>query len=391
LLKYMSWIIVMGSAIAACGGGGGGPISPADAGGSGDGSAPGRDAGVDPGLDAGVPDAGPPDAGDTAPAPLTQGTSTVAGRAFPGYVDGARDAARFADPVNVLYRAGKLYVADFDNNKIRVIDTATFATTTLIDQPGFQRPFALAFAADGTLYISTDNDPSGAHSATSGSIWRVAPAATTATVVLAAIGRPRGLAVVPDGRLAATDYMHQVIWLIDVAVTPATKVLLAGAIDQTGMVDATGGDARFTAPYGVAACDDGTLIVADFDNHRIRQVTLAGVVTTLAGTGVPGFADGALGQAQFDRPQGVARAASGDLFITDINNYRVRRISGTAVQTVAGDGTPGFLDADDPLASQLFGLEGVSVVGDGSMLYVADGSRGEPVPYNRIRQVARHW
>lgn len=389
MLKHMSWIVVMGAALAACGGGGGGdPASPGDAGGGrSDGGTPGgSDAGI---PDAGLPDAGPPDAGDTAPPPLTQGTSTVAGRAYPGYVDGERDAARFANPVNVAYRAGKLYVADFDNGKIRVIDTATYQTTTLIAQPGFQRPFGMAFAPDGTLYVSTDNDPGGGHSLMSGTIWRIAPGATTAAVVVASIGRPRGLAVLPGGALAAADYVHHVIELID--PVSCTVAQLAGAWDQAGMVDATGPDARFTSPYGIAARSDGALVVADFDNHRIRLVAPAGAVTTLAGTGTPGFADGAPGAAMFHRPQAVAIAEGGDIYVTDIENYRIRRITAAAVQTVAGDGTAGFLDADDPLASRIYGLEGLTVVGNGAMLYVADGSRGTDLPYNRVRQVARHW
>jgi YVTN family beta-propeller protein len=340
------------------------------------------------GQDAGV-DAGMPDAGDSAPPLFTQGTSTLAGRALPGYVDGARDVARFADPVNVAYRDGHVYVADFDNNKIRVIDTVTYQTTTLIDQVGFQRPFGLAFAADGTLYISTDDDPSGAHSLMSGSIWQVSPGGHTAVVLAGSIGRPRGLAVLTDGRIAATDYTHHVIELLAAntgAVTP-----LAGAWDQPGFVDDTGTDARFSSPYGVAVRDDGVLVVADHDNHKIRLVTVAGVATTLAGGSAPGFQDGAIATAAFNQPQGVAIAANGDIFVAEPGNNRIRRITSSSVETVAGDGTAGYLDHDDPLVSQLYGLEGLAVVSDGSMLYVADGGRGEAVPYNRIRQVAKHW
>jgi YVTN family beta-propeller protein len=359
-------------------------------GGDGAGNDAGRDAGVDAGAhDAGGQDAGPIDANDGAPPPFTAGTSTLAGRALPGYLDGSRDVARFANPVSVAYRDGRVYVADFDNNKIRVIDAATHETSTLIDQVGFARPFGLAFAGDGTLYISTDNDPDGGHSPTSGSIWRVAPGGQTAVLVARAIGRPRGLVVLPDGRLAATDYVHHVVELISPSTGGVT--LLAGAWDQAGLVDASGSDARFSAPYGLAVRGDGALVIADFDNHEIRVVTLDGAATTLAGAGTPGFHDGAIGSAMFSRPQGVAIAANGDIFVTELGNNRIRRISGTTVQTVAGDGIAGFLDHADPLASQLFGLEGLAVIPDGSMLYVADGGRGEQVPYNRIRQVARHW
>jgi DNA-binding beta-propeller fold protein YncE len=208
-------------------------------------------------------------------------------------------------------------------------------------------------------------------------------------VVARAIGRPRGLAVLPDGKLAASDYDHHVIEIVD----PATGGVapLAGAWDSPGMVDGAAMDARFSVPYGIAVRDDGAIVVADFGNHRIRVVTRAGVTTTLAGTGVAGFADGDLDTAMFDRPQGIAIAANGDVYVADSDNFRVRRITGTTVQTIAGDGAAGYRDGDDPLTAELYGLEGLAVVPDGSMVYVADGSRGTALPYNRVRQIAKCW
>jgi YVTN family beta-propeller protein len=355
----------------------GGDASPLDAG--------GRDAGAG---DGGGRDASDPNIDDGPPPPFTAGTSTLAGRALPGYVDGTREQTRFADPVNVAYRDGQVYVADFDNNRIRVIDAATHETTTLIEQSGFERPFGLAFAPDGTLFVSTDNDPDGGHSLSSGSIWRVAAGGRSATLVARAIGRPRGLVVLPDGRLATADYIHHVIELIAPATGGVT--LLAGAWDQPGFADGDAASGRFSAPYGLAVRSDGTLVVADYDNHRIRLVTLDGTSSTLAG-GAPGFHDGALAGALFRNPQGIAIAGNGDLFVSELGNNRIRRIAGGSVATIAGNGIAGYLDHDDPLASQLYGLEGLAVVPDGSMLYVADGGRGEQLPFNRIRQVARHW
>jgi DNA-binding beta-propeller fold protein YncE len=155
--------------------------------------------------------------------------------------------------------------------------------------------------------------------------------------------------------------------------------------------DDTGSVARFMSPYGIAARSDGALVVADFDNHRIRVVTLDGATTTLAGAAGPGWTDGGLDAAQFRRPQAIAIAASGDIFVSDTDNFRIRWLTGNAVQTIAGNGTAGYLDNDDPLASELYGMEGLAVVPDGSMLYIADGSRGEDVPHNRVRQIARRW
>lgn len=104
-----------------------------------------------------------------------------------------------------------------------------------------------------------------------------------------------------------------------------------------------------------------------------------------------GFADGESSAALFHNPQAIAISANGDLYVTDSNNFRIRRIVGTTVTTIAGDGTAGYRDDDDPLISRLYGLEGLAAIPNGSMLYVADGSRGENLPFHRIRQIAKHW
>jgi sugar lactone lactonase YvrE len=373
-MSHFARIIWIAGAFAAC------TNSSPSSGDAGTGNDAGPDAGTDGGTDG---------SGHDYDVPFTSGTSTVAGGPDAGWVDGPRKQAQFSNPVNVAYRDGRLYVADFDNNKVRVIDLATYETSTLIDQPGFQRPFGLAFAADGTLYVSTDNDENGRHSSMTGAIWRIPPGSRTATLIVSGIGRPRGLAVLQDGRLAAADYVHHVVELVD----PSTGVVspLAGAWDVSGMTNARGTQARFAAPYGIAARSDGALVVADYDNHALRLVTLDGTATTLAGTGVRGFRDGDRAAAMFQRPQAVAIAANGDIFVADSDNFRIRRIVGATVQTIAGDGTAGYRDSDDPLHSQLYGLEGLTVMPDGSMVYVADGSRGEDVPFHRVRQVAKHW
>ncbi|MEJ7602745.1 MAG: hypothetical protein WKG01_32955 [Kofleriaceae bacterium] len=323
---------------------------------------------------------GDDDGGDDAP-PFTNGVSTLAGAGEPGFVDGPRGTSRFANPVNVAYAPdGMLYVADFDNNKVRVVDPDDGTTTTLVDQAGFKRPFAFAFD-DGIMYVSTDDDPAGGHNLMSGTIWRVDTGTGEATVIAENIGRPRGMAVLPDGRIAFSDYMHHVVQLLD----PATGLVtpLAGTWDVKGMVDGVGG--KFSTPYGIATIN-GELLVADFDNNRVRVVTLDGTVSTYAGAGTAGFQDGSMSAAQFDRPQGMVATSAG-VFVTDLGNYRIRKLSGDGVMTVAGSGAGGYLDSDDKLAAQFYGLEGMSATPDGSMLFVADGGRGENVPYNRVRSI----
>ena len=319
-------------------------------------------------------------------APFTLGVSTLAGVAEHGDLDGDRSVARFSNPVNALLGAdGLLYVADFDNGRIRTIDHLG-NVATLISQTGFKRPFGMAWSASGTLYVQTDNDATGAQSATAGTIWSVDVSAHTATVLVGGLGRPRGLAVLADGRIAMADDLHDVIEILD----PRTKVVtvLAGVVDAPGYIDATGAAARFSRPYSLAVRADGKLVVSDYSNHRIRLVDVAtGAVTTLAGTGAAGYLDGSRASALFNLPRAVAIDASGDIYVTEAGNFRVRRIRGDVVETVAGNGIAGYIDADDRLAAERYGLEGMAVSSDGTTLYIADGNRGEDVPYNRLRLV----
>jgi sugar lactone lactonase YvrE len=316
--------------------------------------------------------------------PFTTGVSTLAGDGMAGYLDGDREINLFHNPVNVAYGPdGKVYVADFDNGKLRAVD-AEGTASTIVAQAGFSRPFGLAFAPDGTLYVSTDNDPDNKHDLMSGTIWRVDVQARTATPIAIDVGRPRSLVVLNDGHIAAADDLHHVVEIFTPATGAAT--VIAGTWDAAGFADGKGPAARFDAPYGVVQRGDGSLVVVDHVNHRLRGVALDGTTTTLAGSAA-GFADGAMTGAMFDFPQGIAMASNGDLFITDIGNARVRRISGDAIVTIAGDGTTGYVDNDDNHASEFFGLEGLAVKPDGSIVYVADGTGGGDAAYNRVRQI----
>jgi len=343
------------------------------------------DAGPDAPVDA-MPDATPPDADLTCTQPaFTTGVSTVAGCHVFGAIDGDRDTARFHNPVNVAIAAdGQIYVADFDNDRIRRV-TPTGDVTTLTMQSTFHRPFGLAFAPDGTLYAQTDDDAAGVHSQMSGTIWQVDTVTGLATPLIQDIGRPRGLAVMPlTGNLVLSDYVHHVVQLFDpvsLVVTP-----LAGAFDQPGFADANGPDARFDGPYGVAILPDNSIAVAELGGRRVRRITLIGNVTTLAGTGAAGFDNGPAAAATFESPQDLAIDADGTLYVADTGNFVVRRISGGTVDTAVGAGVAGYLDDNDLLVSQIFGLEGLEISAFDGLLYIADGSRGEDVnPHHRIR------
>ena len=324
--------------------------------------------------------------GDDDGEPWTNGTSTLAGAGEAGYVDGTRGASRFNNPVNVAIGPdGNIYVADFDNGKLRIV-TPDGTTSTLLVQQGFTTPFGLAFIGS-KLYVQTDGNPSGQHSEGSltGTIWEVDTTAKTARPIIVNLGRPRGLIGLKDGRLAASDYEHHVIQIIDPG--NAEVETIAGTWNLAGYADGDGPAARFSIPYGMVQRADGSLVVCDAGNNRLRVVTLTGHVTTLAGNGKAGFADGAMMSAQLHHPEGITMTASGDIYVADTYNARIRKVTGTDVTTVAGDGKAGFMDNDDPMQSELYGLEGLDITTDGKLLYVADGTQGEAVLFNRIRVI----
>jgi len=192
------------------------------------------------------------------------------------------------------------------------------------------------------------------------------------------------MVVLTDGKIAFTDYQAHTVSLLDVGAKQVT--VIAGSLGQAGMVDAKGPAARFNAPYGIVQRSDGKLVVADQLNNRLRLVSLDGTASTLLGSAA-GFADGSLGGAKVSMPQAMFQTSNGDIYVTDLENYRVRKLSGDTLSTVVGSGEGGYLDSDDKLSAELYGLEGLSLKADGSMMFIADGGRGESVPFNRIRSV----
>jgi sugar lactone lactonase YvrE len=157
-------------------------------------------------------------------------------------------------------------------------------------------------------------------------------------------------------------------------VTRAGVVTTVAGAGTAGTADGAAGVAQFNTPRGVAVASDGTIYVADSNNNRIRRVTPSGDVSTLAGS-TQGFADGAGNGALFNGAWGIALADDDTLYVADALNHRIRRVStvdGT-VETVAGNGTPGSLDGTG--ASALFNTPtGITVGADGA-LYVSGGGR----------------
>jgi sugar lactone lactonase YvrE len=148
-----------------------------------------------------------------------------------------------------------------------------------------------------------------------------------------------------------------------------------------GYADGTGTGAQFNNPIGIAVDAQGNIYVSDSFNNRIRMITPGGVVTTLAGNGVAGYADGDAASAQFYGPQGLAVDAQGNVFVADYGNNVIRKITAAGVvSTVAGNTTAGYVDGAATTVAEFNSPAGVAVDKQGN-LYVADHNN------NMIRKV----
>jgi DNA-binding beta-propeller fold protein YncE len=125
-----------------------------------------------------------------------------------------------------------------------------------------------------------------------------------------------------NGRLYVPDQNNHAIRRVDPDGTVST---LAGN-GQSGFADGKPSEARFNNPTGLAVGPDGTVYVSDRNNQRIRAITPAGETTTVAGDGTPGQQDGPGPVAKFNRPIDVVLATDGSLVVSEETNHRLRKI-----------------------------------------------------------------
>jgi len=273
--------------------------------------------------------------------------------------------------VNNPAQAETVIVSTFAGGRIGVADGWWKAAR-------FYWPAGIAIDAAGNLYVADTMY---------NRIRKITPRREVSTL---AGGEP-GFA---DGQGSAARFHHPSDIAIDAAgnlyvadrgnarirkVTPNGEVSTLAGSGKLGVVNGRGSAARFRTPTGITIDAAGNLYVTDGDAHRIRRITPKGKVSTLAGGSRQGFADGKGGAARFDTPAGIMIDAAGNLYVTDWGNHRIRKVTPEGeVSTLAG-GRKGFADGQGRSA-QFDAPSGIAIDAAGN-LYVADSYN------NRIRKV----
>ena len=288
--------------------------------------------------------------------------------------------------------SGNLFIADENNNRIRRVDAATKFITTVAGNgtAGYSGDGAAATAAmlshprgvaldgAGNLIIA-DSDNDRVRKVVAGTITTIAGNGVTSfcgdggLATLACVNSPDDLAFDGSGNLYIAAALNHRIRVVN-SITNNISTY-AGSLTFCG----DGGPATAAClnnPQGVARkTAAGPLYIADTVNHRIRVVN-GTTITTLAGTGTPGFFGdgGAAAAAQLFSPRGLAINAAGDLYIADTTNNRVRRIDHTTqiITTVAGNGTAGFSGDSGAATSATLNLPRDVFIDAAGNLYIAD-------------------
>ena len=312
--------------------------------------------------------------------------STVAGGGYGGD-GGPAVAAQLNWPFDVaLDGAGNLYIADWLHNRIRKVDAAGVISTvagggsSLGDggpATAAQLNFPEGVAPDGAgnLYIADTYNNRIRKVDAAGVISTVAGGGSSlgdgGPATAAQLSGPSGVAVDGAGNLYIADRGNRRIRKVDAAGVISTVAGGGSSLGDGGPATA----ARLNFPVGVALDGSGNLYIADTDNNRIRKVDAAGVISTVAGDGTCCYSGdgGPAVEAQLSGPSGVAVDAAGNLYIADTENERIRKVDAAGViSTVAGDGTHGFGgDGGAATAAQLRRPRGVAPDGAGN-LYIAD-------------------
>ena len=315
--------------------------------------------------------------------------STVAGNGAYGYSGdgGPAVSASLYDPIDVTVDAsGNLYIADLMNYVVRKVDPSGIITTVAGNGTyGYKgdggpataaemwEPYSVAVDAKGDLYVADYERIREVNSA--GIISTVVGngglgfAGDGGPAASAELNHPYGLAVGASGNLYISDYSNLRIREVSAGII---QTIVGGGSGDGGL--AVFGSLQ--QPMGVVRDNLGDTYISDMINNRVRKVAASGLITTVAGTGVAGFSGdgGAATAAQLHSPLALALDASGNLYIADSYNNRVRKVDGSGkITTIAGSGfcckTTG--SGGKATSAWLGEIDGMAVDGAGN-LYLAD-------------------
>jgi serine/threonine-protein kinase len=304
---------------------------------------------------------------------LTGFSSTLAGSGIQGNTNGTGTSASFAYPNGVaLDKSGNVYVADVDNGVIRKITPEGLVSNFTPRTLSLGYPYGVAVDDSGNLYVA-DNGPN--------LITKIAPSGVAITLAgggtgvstngigtAASFNHPIAIAVNDSGNVYVVDLESFLIRKI----TPNGNVTTLAGGGPGVYVNGIGTEASFSYARGVAADDSGNVYVADSENNVIRKISPTGLVTTLAGSGTGLDVVNGIGtDANFNNPYGVAVDSLGNVYVADAGNNLIRKItSGGFVTTLAGSGVQGFSNGDGENAS--FNFPSGVAVDDSGNVYVAD-------------------
>lgn len=327
-----------------------------------------------------------------------EATVETIGGAFAGYVDGDNNVSQFNTPSALaLDGAGNLYIADTQNNALRVMElnstrVRTLAQVAQISGLAFDSSTNLLYVSSQSLGTVTRYDklgnprgsvltglvqPTAMASDTNGNMYvaelsgRVRRFATNGTVtgtyqVSTGAPRIRGVAVLSGSRVVVSDAGNHVLWQF---ASPGTApAVYAGIIGSPGFAEGFWNSARFNTPQQIATGPNDSIIVADRFNHRVRMVSCDRVVQTLFGIDpsqwetfpdpsvFPGWFDGTTQFAESREPVGIAVSEGGTVYDTEIFYHLVREGTGFTFPSCTGGGGPTTNAVPTPILSPTSGF-----------------------------------
>lgn len=235
----------------------------------------------------------------------------------------------------------------------------------------FQRPFDVAVDANKNVYVADTSNHLIRKISPSGLVTTLAGNGNSTFAdgqgTAASFKYPNGVAVDAYNNVYVADLGNQRIRKI----SPAGLVTTLAGNGISTFADGQGTAASFNSPYRIAIDSDNTIYVGDEANQRIRKVSPTGLVTTLAGSGNAAYADGQGTAASFKNPSGVAVDADRNVYVVDCGNYRIRKITPSGmVTTFAGSGNAAFADGQGTEAS--FNWQRGIAIDSQQNLYIAD-------------------